>query len=86
MRCHLRYDHSIGIAKLRRALSEPISSDSSSCLKLAEDLAASLSTVSHDIVFLRCQGDGIDSVKLRSGRPYQLMDTPDSQRHSPSEL
>ena len=85
MRCHLRYDRSIGIAKLRGALLEPIRSDSNFCLKLAEGLAASLSMVSRDIVFLRCQGDGIDSVKRRAGRTYQFMDTPDSQQRPPSE-
>ena len=81
----MRYDRSIAIAKRHEALLELIRSGFYSCPKLAEELAVSLPTVSRDIVFLRRQGYGIESVRRRTGWTYELTGTPDSQRRFLSE-
>ena len=82
-RRNLRYDRSIAITKRHDALLELIRSGTYSCPKLAEELAVSLPTVSRDIVFLRRQGYGIQSVRRPAGWAYQLTRTPSSQ-HSVS--
>ena len=63
----MHYDRSISIAKRHDALSELIRSVTRSRPKLAEEPAVSLQTLSRDIVFLRCQGYGIESVRRRAG-------------------
>lgn len=75
----LRYERSIAIAKRHDALLALVRSGTYSCPKLAAALAVSLPTVSRDIVFLRRQGYGIESVRRRAGWAYELTDTPDSQ-------
>ena len=79
-----RRNRSMAIVKRHEALLELIRSGTYSCPKLAEELAVSLPTVSRDIVFLRRQGYGIESVRRRTGWAYELTCTPDSQRRSPS--
>ena len=81
----MRYDRSMAIVKRHEALLELIRSGTYSCPKLAEALAVSLPTVSRDIVFLRRQGYGIESVRQRTGWAYRLTGTPDCQRRSPGE-
>ena len=81
----MRYDRSIAIANRHETLLELIRSGTYSCPKLAEELAVSLPTVSRDIVFLRHQGYGIESVRRRTGWAYELTGTPDWQRRSPGE-
>ena len=81
----MRYDRSMAIVKRHEALLELIRSGTYSCPQLAEALAVSLPTVSRDIVFLRRQGYGIESVRRRTGWAYELTGTPDSERRSPSE-
>lgn len=81
----MRYDRSIAILKRHEALLELIRSGTYSCPRLAEELAVSLPTVSRDIVFLRRQGYGIESVRDRTGWAYELTRTPESQRRSPGK-
>ena len=81
----MRYDRSIAIAKRHEALLELIRAGKYSCPELAEELAVSMPTVSRDIVFLRNQGYGIESVKRSSGWAYKLTNTPDSQQHYQTE-
>ena len=64
----MRYDRSIVTVKRHDALLELIRSGTYSCPKLAEELAVSLPTVSRDIVFLRRQGYGIESVRRVEGK------------------
>ena len=82
---HMRYDRSMAIVKRHEALLELIRSGTYSCPGLAEALAVSLPTVSRDIVFLRRQGYGIESVRRRTGWAYRLTRTPDCQRRSLGE-
>ena len=79
----MRYDRSIAIAKRHEALLDPIRSGICSRPKLAEQLAVSLPTVVRDIVFLRRQGYGIESVRRRTGWVCELTGTPGSQRRCP---
>ena len=81
----MRYDRLVAIANRHEALLELIRSGTFSCPKLAEELAVSLPTVSRDIVFLRHQGYGIESIRGRTSWGYELTGTPDSQRRSPGE-
>ena len=81
----MRYDRSIAIATRHEALFGLIRPGTYSCPKPAEEFAVSLPTVSRDIVFLRHQGCGIESVRRRTGWAYELTGTLDSQRCSPGE-
>ena len=81
----MRYDRSIAIVKRHEALLELIRSGTYSCPKLAEELAVSSPTVSRDIVFLRRQGYGIESVRHGTGWAYELTRTPELRRRSPGE-
>ena len=81
----MRYERSFAIATRHKALLGLIHPGTYSCPKLAEEFAVSLPTVSHDIVFLRRQGYGIESVRRRTGWAYELTGTPDSQRRSPGK-
>lgn len=75
----MRYDRTIAIAKRHEALLALIRTGSYSCPKLAEELAVSSPTVFRDILFLRCQGYAIESVRRDAGWAYELKDTADSR-------
>lgn len=75
----MRYDRTMAIAKRHEAFFALIRSGSYSCPKPAEELAVSSPTVFRDLLFLRCQGYGIESVQGRAGWAYEMRGTPDSR-------